>query len=93
MRCAVVVIAVIAVLPLEARAQPPVGATLRPDGPGRYVIVNSLGQVTGALVEVSPGHFRFRDSRGALSDWSLKKRADGGWDYTPDPFHRERKSQ
>lgn len=85
--CAVVVIAVIAISPMGAYAQPPIGgASLIPDGPGRYAVQNSLGQRTGTLVESSPGVYQLRDESGRLSDWKWKKRTDGGWDFVPSPF-------
>jgi hypothetical protein len=92
-RVVLIVLALVPMLPVRVAGQPSVGgATIRPDGPGRYVVENSLGQQKGTVVEVSPGIYRFRNELGQLSDWSVKKRADGGWDYVPDPFHKEKKS-
>lgn len=88
---AVVVLAAVTALPGRMTAQPPVGgASLIPDGPGRYAIQNQLGQRKGTLVETSPGVFQLRDEAGRLSDWKMKKRADGGWDYLPSPFGNEK---
>ena len=92
--CAAVVIAGITMSPMGVLAQPPVGgASLIPDGPGRYRIENSLGERRGTLVETSPGVYQLRNEAGRLSDWSLKKRADGAWDYVPSPFGEQKKSR
>ena len=92
--CALLVIAVIAISSTGAHAQPPVGgASLIPDGPGRYRIENSLGQRKGTLVETSPGVFQFRDEAGRLSDWKWKKRPDGGFDLVPSPFGEKKQSR
>lgn len=89
-----VVLALISFSPMAVHAQPPLGgASLIPDGPGRYRVENSLGQRKGTLVETSPGVYQLRDEAGRLSDWKWKKRADGGWDYVPSPFGEKTKSR
>jgi hypothetical protein len=86
--------ALLPMLPGRVAGQPPVGrATIRPDGPGRYVVENSLGQQKGSVIEASPGIYRFRNELGQLSDWSLKKRRDGGFDFVPSPFGKEKQSK
>jgi hypothetical protein len=91
--CAAVV-ALIGVLLVGVRAQPAIGgATIRADGPGKYTVVNSRGQQKGTVVETGSGVYRFRNELGQLSDWTLKKRADGGFDFVPSPFGKERQSR
>jgi hypothetical protein len=87
-------VAMVAALPVNVLAQPAIGgATIRADGPGRYVVENSLGQQKGTIVETSSGVYRFRNDLGQLSDWTLKKRADGGFDFVPSPFGKPRQSR
>lgn len=89
-----VVIAAFTILPMRARAQPSIGgASIKPDGPGRYAIENALGQRKGTLVETARGVFQLRNEFGQLSDWKLKRRPDGGWDYVPSPFGDGKKSR
>ena len=86
--CAAAVV-LIAVLPADVRAQPAIGgSSIRADGPGRYVVENERGQQKGTVVETSPGVYQFRNELGQLSDWHLRKRPDGGWDYVPSPFEK-----
>jgi len=93
-RIGAVAVALIAVLPAEVRAQPAIGgATIRPDGTGRYVVENERGQQKGTIVETGPGVYRFRNELGQLSDWTLKKRGDGGFDIVPSPFGVEKPSR
>lgn len=90
----VLLVAMLLVPPGRMAAQPPVGGmSLVPDGPGRYVLENKLGQRTGTLVETSPGVYRFRNSAGRLSDWRLRKRLDGVWDFVPSPFGESKKAR
>jgi hypothetical protein len=91
--CAAVVV-LIAVLPADVRAQPAIGgSSIRPDGPGRFVIENERGQQKGTVVETGAGVYRFRNELGQLSDWTLKKRPDGGFDFVPSPFGKPKQSR